>query len=98
MTKLSKEDHKEIKLLSYGRPHVVVHDYNGNAFVMGVEHGAEVTGGSIATGAGMGDMSGYTLTLSAQEQVPANFLEGATEADPFAGLTTTPTVTSGSNS
>lgn len=98
LTKLSKEDHKEIKLLSYGRPHVIIHDYNGNAFVMGVEHGAEVTGGSIVTGAGMGDMSGYTLTLSAQEQLPANFLEGATEANPFAGLTTAPTVTAGTNS
>ena len=98
LTKLSKEDHKEIKLLSYGRPHVIIHDYNGNAFAMGIEHGAEVTGGTIVTGASMGDMSGYTLTLTAQEQLPANFLEGATEADPFAGLTNAPTVTSGSNS
>lgn len=92
LTKLTKEDHKELKLLSYGRPHVIVHDYNGNAFLMGAEHGAEVTGGTIVTGAAMGDMSGYTLTLSAQEQLPANFLEGATEADPFAGLTTIPTL------
>jgi len=98
LTKLSKEDNKEIKLLSYGRPHVVVHDYNGNAFLMGTEHGCEVTGGTIVTGAAMGDLSGYTLTLNGQEQVPANFLEGATEADPFAGLTTSPSVTSGTNS
>ena len=46
----------------------------------------------------MGDLSGYTLTLSSQEQVPANFLEGATEADPFGGLTSTVTVTVGTNS
>ena len=65
---------------------------------MGNEHGAEVTGGTIVTGAAMSDLSGYTLTLSAQEQVPANFLEGATEADPFAGLTGTVTVTEGTNS
>ena len=94
LTKMTKEDHKELKLLAYGRPQVVVHDYNGNAFLMGAEHGAEVTGGSITTGASMGDLSGYTLTLAAQEQVPANFLEGATEADPFVGLTNTVTVTS----
>jgi len=98
LTKLTKEDHKELKLLTYGRPHVVIHDYNGNAFLMGAEHGADVSGGSITTGAGMGDMSGYTLTLNAMEQVPANFLLDATEADPFAGLTTTPTVTEGTNS
>ena len=36
--------------------------------------------------------------LFAQEQVPANFLEGATEADPFAGMTATVTVTVGTNS
>lgn len=98
LTKLTKEDHKELKLLVYGRPHVIIHDYNGNAFLMGTEHGAEVTGGTIVTGAAMGDLSGYTLTLSAQEQTPANFLLDATEANPFAGLTTAPTVTEGTNS
>src|SRR5210317_973305 len=98
LKKLSKEDNKELKLLAFGRPHVVVEDYNGNACVMGAEHGAEVTGGSISTGAAMGDLSGYTLTLAASELQPANFLEGATSADPFAGLTSTVTVTEGTNS
>jgi len=98
LKKLSKEDHKEIKLLAYGRPHVVVEDYNGNAFVMGAEHGADVSGGTIVTGAAMGDLSGYTLTLSGMEVKPASFLEGATSADPFAGLTSTVTVTEGTNS
>ena len=98
LKKLTKEDNKELKLMSYGRPHIVVHDYNGNAFLMGAEHGAEVTGGTIVTGAAMGDLSGYTLTLSAQEQQPANFLEGATEASPFAGLSGSVTVTEGTNS
>jgi hypothetical protein len=65
---------------------------------MGAEHGAEVTGGTISTGAAMGDLSGYTLTLAASELQPANFLEGATSADPFAGLTSTVTVTEGTNS
>ena len=98
LKKLTVQDHKELKLMSYGRPHVVIHDYNGNAFLMGAEHGAEVNGGTIVTGAAMGDLSGYTLTLNAQEQTPANFLEGATEANPFAGLTGTVTVTEGTNS
>jgi hypothetical protein len=98
LKKLTKEDNKELKLLAFGRPHVVVEDYNGNAFVMGAEHGAEVTGGTISTGAAMGDLSGYTLTLAASELQPANFLEGATSADPFAGLTSTVTVTEGTNS
>lgn len=98
LKKLTVQDNKELKLMAYGRPHIIVQDYNGNAFLMGAENGADVNGGTIVTGAAMGDMSGYTLTFSAQEQVPANFLEGATEADPFAGMTATVTVTVGTNS
>ena len=98
LTKLTVQDHKELKLLSFARPHVVIADYNGNAFMMGLEHGADVTGGTIVTGAAMGDLSGYTLTLTAQELKPANFLEGATSSNPFAGLTGTVTVTEGTNS
>ena len=99
LKKLSKEDNKELKLLAYGRPHVAVEDYNGSVFVMGLEHGAEVSGGTIVTGAAMGDLSGYTLTLSAQEVLPANFVSSPTAADPFAGMTSaTVTVTEGTNS
>jgi len=97
--KLSKEDNKEIKLLAYGRPHIAVEDYNGNVFVMGLEHGAEVTGGTIVTGAAMGDLSGYTLTFNAQELKPANFVDSPTAADPFDAMSSaTVTVTEGTNS
>ena len=96
--KLSKEDNKEIKLLAYGRPHIAVEDYNGNVFVMGLEHGSEVTGGTIVTGAAMGDLSGYTLSFSAQEVKPANFIDSPTASDPYAGMASaTVTVTSGSD-
>lgn len=97
--KLSKEDNKELKLLAYGRPHVAVEDYNGNVFVMGLQHGADVSGGTIVTGAAMGDLSGYTLTLSAMEVKPANFVASPTSADPYAGMSSaTVTVTVGTNS
>jgi len=97
--KLSKEDNKEVKLLAYGRPHIAVEDYNGNVFVMGLEHGAEVTGGTIVTGAAMADLSGYTLTFNAQELKPANFVDSPTAADPFAGMASaTATITEGTNS
>lgn len=99
LKKLSKEDHKEIKLLAYGRPHVAVEDYNGNVFVMGLQHGADVSGGTIVTGAAMGDLSGYTLTLSGMEVEPANFVASPTAADPFAGMASaTVTVVEGTNS
>ena len=74
LKKLSIVDHKQIKLLSYGRPQVIVEDNNGNFFYCGLEHGMDVTGGTIVTGAAMGDLSGYTLTLTGMEQVPANFI------------------------
>ena len=81
------------------RPHVAVEDYNGNVFVMGLEHGAEVTGGTIVTGAAMPDLSGYTLTLVGQEVQPANFVASPTAADPYAGMSSaTVTITVGTNS
>ena len=78
--KLTKEDNKELKLMAYGRPHILVEDYNSNVFVMGLENGADVSGGTIVTGAAMGDLSGYTLTFSGMEKVPANFLENTITA------------------
>jgi hypothetical protein len=76
LPKLTKEDHKTVKLLSYGSPHIIIEDNNGNLLLAGLEYGADVTGGSIATGAGMGDMSGYTLSFSGMEKLPANFIDG----------------------
>src|SRR5210317_2392280 len=85
--KLTKEDNNELKLMAYGRPHIVVEDYNGNAYLVGRENGADVTGGTIVSGGAMGDLSGYTLTFNAMERTAANFISGATEGDPFAGMT-----------
>ena len=81
LKKMSKETHNELKLIVRSRPHVVVEDNNGNKFMMGLEYGAEVTGGSVVTGTAMGDLSGYTLTLTAQEKLPANFVDAAIAAD-----------------
>jgi len=80
---LKKQDlatHKEVKLMAFGRPHIIVKDHNNNYFYCGLEHGAEVTGGTISTGAAMGDASGYNITLTAQERVPANFFEATDDA------------------
>jgi hypothetical protein len=74
LPKLSKEDHKEIKLLAHGSPHVIVEDQNGSFFLAGAVNGMDVSAGTIVTGTAMGDMSGYTLTLSGMERTPANFL------------------------
>ena len=75
LPKLTKEDHKELTLVSFGHPHVIVEDQNGSFFVSGLLNGMSVTGGTIVTGLNMGDLSGYTLTLTGMEKVPANFLD-----------------------
>lgn len=76
LPKISREDNYQIKLLSFGRPRIVVEDYNGNLFLVGREHGADVTGGTIVTGASMGDLSGYTLSFTAMEITPPNIVTG----------------------
>jgi hypothetical protein len=85
--KLTKEDNKELKLMAFGRPHVFVETFDGKLLLVGREHGAEVTGGTAVTGTAMGDLQGYTLTLTANEITMPNFVSGATSADPFAGMT-----------
>jgi len=80
---LKKQDiatHKQIKLLSFGRPRVIVEDYNGKFFMMGLENGADMTTTAITTGTAMGDLNGYTLTMVAHEKIPANFINAADEA------------------
>ena len=76
LPRLSKEDNFEIKLIAFGRPHIVVEDYNSNFWFVGKENGTDVTGGSVVTGAAMGDLAGYTLTLTAMERKPANYIDG----------------------
>lgn len=79
--KLSKQTHNEVKLLAYSRPHVIVEDNNGNKFLMGLEYGADVSGGTIVTGAAMADMSGYTLAFTGQEKIAANFVDATITAE-----------------
>ena len=75
LPKLSATDTKEIKLLAASRPQIIVQDYNNNYMVVGLDNGADVSGGTIVTGTAMGDMSGYTLVFSGMETAPASHLD-----------------------
>ena len=86
---ITPADLKEIKLLSYSRPHVLVEDNNGSIFVAGLEYGMDVTGGTIVTGGAMGDLSGFTISLTGMEKIPANYLAAASLN--AAGVTTVQT-------
>jgi len=86
-TYLDHETQAEIAKIAKARPHVVVEDYNGNYLLLGHEHGCEVTGGTTVTGAAMGDLSGFTLVLTAQEVAPPPFSglpdsSGSTQINP----------------
>jgi hypothetical protein len=90
LTKLDVATQQEIVTIAKARPHIFVEDYNGNYFLIGAVHGADVSGGTIVTGAAMGDLSGFTLVFSAQETLPAYFVtstvvtsnESATQIEP----------------
>jgi hypothetical protein len=81
--KLKKQDiatSKAVKILSYGMPHVVIQTNAGQFFLMGLNHGSDLTAGALSSGGALGDFNGYSLTLEAMEECYANFLNAATEA------------------
>ena len=73
--------HKNVKLLAFGRPRIVVRTMTDQFFLMGLDQGADVTGGTVSSGSALGDFNGYSLTFAAMEVSPANFLDCTTEAD-----------------
>jgi hypothetical protein len=98
LKKLTNEMTTQMKLLAYGRPQIVVHTMNGDSLLVGEREGADMTAGTLQTGGAMGDLYGYSLTFTGQEQLPAAFLSGSTTTNAFAGLTTQPTIVYGTNS
>ena len=78
---------KELKLLSSGRPQIIVEDYNGNFRLAGMKNGAECAV-STASGAAMGDLNGYNIVATTQEGDMASFID-ATLMDNAAGFVIT---------
>ena len=75
LPKLTKAAAKELKLLMYGSPHVIVEDFNGNLLTAGLISGMDITGGGLVSGGARSDLSGWTVTMSGEEAVSANFLD-----------------------
>ena len=71
---LDKATQEQIKILATVRPHVVVEDYNGKFFLVGL-------GGTVVSGAAMGDMSGFTLTMEGMEKYPPYFVTSTVVTD-----------------
>jgi hypothetical protein len=72
--------HKNVKLLAYGRPRIVVRTMTDQFFLMGLTQGADVTAGTVSSGSALGDFNGYNLTFESMEVSPANFLDVTDEA------------------
>ena len=68
---------KQMKLLAWGRPQVVIRTNANNFFIAGLFNGMDVTTGTISNGTAMGDLQGYTMTLQGMENIPANHLNVA---------------------
>ena len=90
---LQKIDHdmtNELRLMAYSRAQIFVQDQNDNVFLLGMNNGCHVSGGTVITGTAMGDQNGYTIEWAAQEknaliQLPAS-AGPATAKYPFDGL------------
>ena len=81
---LKKQDvatHKTIKLLAYGRPRIVVRTMTNQFFLMGVEQGSDLIGGTISSGQNLGDFNGYSMNFQSQETLPSPFMKCSTEAE-----------------
>lgn len=98
LKKLTNEMTTQLKLMAYGRPQIIVWTNNGDALLVGEDHGADVTAGTIQTGGALGDLYGYSVTFTGQEQLPAAFLSGSTTTNALAGLTANYSVVYGTNS
>jgi len=81
LTYLDNATQQEIQILASARPHIVIEDYNGNFILVGYENGCDVNGGTIVTGSGMGEMSGFTLTFEAMETVAPIFFDAPAITD-----------------
>jgi len=94
LKKLTNEMTTELKTLAYGRPQIVVHTNAGDALLVGQDRGADLTAGTIQTGGGLGDLYGYSVSMTGEEQLPAGFISGSTVDNPFAAVTAPTIVTS----
>jgi len=87
LKKLTNEMTTQLKLMAYGRPIIAVNTMAGDTLLIGRTQGADVTAGTIQTGAALGDLYGYSVTFTGLEQLPATFISGSTFGNPFAALT-----------
>jgi hypothetical protein len=73
LPKLGADLQAQVQLICAGRPYVFVEDYNGNFMLIGATNGTMSNSTKVSGGAGA-DLSGYTLTIAAEESNLSPFL------------------------
>jgi len=74
---LTASQTKQMKLLAWGRPTVIVQSFSNKFFLAGLENGLDVVTTTITNGTAMSDLVGYTVTMKGEEIIPANHLNVA---------------------
>ncbi len=82
---LSAAENEELTLLDQAQLFVIVKTMNGKYFTVGAYHAADKLSGTAVTGMAMGDLNGYTYSISSKEakrmlEVDATVIAGLTIA------------------
>lgn len=75
LTKMSAEMEFQIKMMAWGRPQIFVENNAKQIFLMGMEHGCEISGNSQIQGT-LDALNGYVLTATGTEREPIYYLNG----------------------
>lgn len=84
LTKLDALSQVELQKIIVSRPHVFIQDNNGNYLSVGMTRGCD-TNGTIDTGTALGDLNGYSLTITGQEPLMAQFVTSTLVTAKIAG-------------
>jgi hypothetical protein len=76
LTKLDVATAEELMNLINGRAHCFVKTNNGDYLSVGIKRGCDFSG-SITTGVALGDLNGFTITITAQEPMPSMYIDSA---------------------
>ncbi len=87
LTKLTSEMEFQVKMMAWGRPQIVVEANSGTYFLMGREHGCEISGNSQIQGT-MDSLNGYTLTATGMEKDPIFYLQSGAISTLLASVST----------
>jgi len=80
LPKLAADLQAQVQLICQGRPFVFVEDYNGNIMLLGATNGT-MSNCTKVTGAAGGDLTGYTLTIAAEEGGLSPFLDAGAKTE-----------------